>query len=93
VPIKNLKNEQYLIRGIQWDVFNKEIDDLNKNRNIDIGSKITKYSPLLVKEQICMANRRVVHIVKDIILDNTHTATRILINDYHRKYYHSNNKL
>ena len=96
-PIQVVKeSENYWYRVIQSDCFQTEMSELKKGKDVAKSSKIANLSPFLDQNQILRANGRV-NLVNEnfenqpIILDSNHYATRLLISEYHRKYYHSSN--
>ncbi|XP_076394270.1 uncharacterized protein LOC143265515, partial [Megachile rotundata] len=87
--------EQYWYRVIQEEYFGAEIVALRHGRNINKGSKIAGLNPYVDEQGILRANGRVTATGlegfdnRPIILEGRHPATKLLIAEYHRKFYHA----
>ncbi|XP_076395364.1 uncharacterized protein LOC143265692 [Megachile rotundata] len=87
--------EQYWYRVIQEEYFGAEIVALRDGRNINKGSKIAGLNPYVDEQGILRANGRVTATGlegfdnRPIILEGRHPATKLLIAEYHRKFYHA----
>ncbi|XP_076385089.1 uncharacterized protein LOC143263989 [Megachile rotundata] len=87
--------EQYWYRVIQEEYFGAEIVALRNGRNINKGSKIAGLNPYVDEQGILRANGRVTATGlegfdnRPIILEGRHPATKLLIAEYHRKFYHA----
>lgn len=87
------KNEEYWYRVIQSESFETEINALKNGKNVHKHSKIAMLYPYLDKNQILRAKGRAENgpdeVNNPIILHSKHFATKYLIAEYHRRYYHS----
>ncbi|XP_076246401.1 uncharacterized protein LOC143186603 [Calliopsis andreniformis] len=89
--------ENYWYRVIQSDVFADELKALMTGKSVNKGSRIVALKPFLDAIGILRASGRVIKLADEefcnqpIILDAKHAATRLLIQNYHRRYYHGSN--
>ena len=87
--------ENYWFREIQSVCFPNEIIDLKKKETINKNSKIINVQPFMDKNGILRAKGRVTNINEmmfnnqPIILDGKHPACKLLITEYHRRFYHA----
>ena len=94
---KKEESENYWYRVIQRDCFPDEIAAIQRGRELKKGSKILQVRPFLDKQLVLRAYGRVKIIdgiefnSRPVILYAKHPATKRLIAEYHRKYYHSSN--
>ncbi|XP_076648090.1 uncharacterized protein LOC143356360 [Halictus rubicundus] len=88
--------ERYWFREIQATIFGQELEALRNERKIHKGSRIAKLQPFVDEHGIMRANGRVINVEgfvfnnNPIILDGKHPATRLLVAEYHRRFYHAN---
>ncbi|XP_076398077.1 uncharacterized protein LOC143266403 [Megachile rotundata] len=89
--------ERYWYRIIQADCFHEEMTAIRCNKELKKTSKIANLRPHIDEHGILRATGRVTKIHEDefnnfpIILEGKHPATKLLITDYHRRFYHANN--
>lgn len=88
--------ERFWFREIQATAFARELEALRNNKEINKGSRIAKLRPFVDEHGILRANGRVTNI-KDfvfnnnpVVLDGKNPATRSLVAEYHRRFYHAN---
>ncbi|XP_076389575.1 uncharacterized protein LOC143264787 [Megachile rotundata] len=90
-----LSAEQYWFREIQTEYFAQELDAIGKGKEINRSSKIIQLQPFLDERGILRANGRVTKIAgyefnnNPIILEGKHPATRALVMEYHRRFFHA----
>ncbi|XP_076660490.1 uncharacterized protein LOC143363843 [Halictus rubicundus] len=86
--------ERYWYRVIQAEHFEKEINTIKNGKDLNRDSKIAGLRPYLDECGILRASGRAVNIRESefnnhpIILDGEHPATRMLIKEFHRRFYH-----
>lgn len=91
-----LSAERYWYRQIQTECFPQELETLRSGKEINKASRIIKIQPFLDENKILRASGRVTNVKgfefnnNPIVLDAKHPATRSLIADYHRRFFHAN---
>ncbi|XP_076279059.1 uncharacterized protein LOC143208473 [Lasioglossum baleicum] len=98
MTVDNIANaERYWFRVIQAEHFGKEIAAIEKGKDVPKASKLASLKPYLDEDRILRASGRAVNIHEvefnnyPIILDGKHIATKMLVKEYHRRYYHASN--
>ncbi|XP_076660183.1 uncharacterized protein LOC143363496 [Halictus rubicundus] len=87
--------EQYWFHEIQSDIFAQELEALRSGKEVHKSSRIVKLQPLVDENGILRASGRVTKVKgfefnnNPIILDGKHPATRALVAEYHRRFYHA----
>ncbi|XP_076661126.1 uncharacterized protein LOC143365004, partial [Halictus rubicundus] len=90
--------EHYCYRSIQSEMFVEELEALKAKKGINKKSKIVALKPYVDEKGILRAWGRVTKIAEEefnnhpIILDSKHPATKLLIEHYHRRFYHASNE-
>ncbi|XP_076626466.1 uncharacterized protein LOC143344360 isoform X2 [Colletes latitarsis] len=90
--------EQYWYRKIQADHFSEELSAIKNNKPVSKASKIANLQPYIDECGILRASGRATKIHEaefnnyPIILEGRHSATRMLIKEYHRRFYHDSNE-
>ncbi|XP_058803620.1 uncharacterized protein LOC131671301 [Phymastichus coffea] len=86
---------RFWYREIQRACFAEEIDALNRQKEFRKGSKLINLRPFIDKNGILRAESRVQGAelsYNPIILDARHFATKLLIDSYHKRFFHANNE-
>lgn len=99
ITINNIEeHEEYLYRTIQIESFAREVAELKRNKNIFKNSSIVNLKPYLDERDVLRVNGRASGIKNinfnnnPIILDSKHIITKLLIADYHRRFFHGSNE-
>ena len=91
--------EDFCIRSIQAECFNDEINRLLESKNVSKKSKILNVRPFINSNGILCADRRVTRLNNLIfnnnpaILDGKHPAVKLLLKEYHRRFYHASHEI
>lgn len=87
--------EEFCFRSIQTDCFREEIKLLSQNKILNKNSNILKLNPFLDAKGILRAQGRVTKI-NDLLFNNSpiilhakHPAVKMLLQKYHRRFYHA----
>ncbi|XP_076387355.1 uncharacterized protein LOC143264372 [Megachile rotundata] len=89
--------ERCWYRIIQADCFHEEMNAIRCNKELKKTSKIANLWPHIDEHGILRVTGRVTKIHEDkfnnfpIILEDKHPATKLLITEYHRRFYRANN--
>lgn len=88
-------SEQFWYRVIQNECFQDEINALENGNEVSKRSKIANLTPYIDEHRILRANGRVTAPALEdfnnqpIILESKHPATKLLIAEYHRRFFHA----
>lgn len=100
------KAEQRLIHRAQYDCFMNELFVLRGNRNkpeshqyIEKSSAIYTYSPYLEKDGLIRVRGRIdaapnadFAVKRPVLLPRDHRITKLIVDDYHRRFHHQNHE-
>ena len=90
--------ERFWFREIQADSFPEELRAARRNIEMRKNSRIGKLTSFLDKEGLLRAKGRVTKLVdcefnnSPIILDGRYTATKMLLIEFHRRFFHGSNE-
>ena len=86
--------EEYWFRIIQQDCFSEELNLLQQRQSLNKSTKILILNPFIDSKGILRAEGRVTKMNNllfnnnPIILDAKHSAVKLLLKNYHRRFYH-----
>lgn len=92
--VAKILSEEYWFRVIQADAFGYEVKVIKSKGKLGKSSKIASLTPTIGNDGLIRANGRVTSAAAvgfnnhPIVLEGSHFATKLLIADYHRRYYH-----
>ncbi|XP_053698893.1 uncharacterized protein LOC128745845 [Sabethes cyaneus] len=83
----------FLVQQAQRESFSAEIAALNKGKSINSSSSINRLNPILVEGILCVGGRLAKAPVSvsrkhPMILSHHHPLARLILHDYHCKYFH-----
>ena len=90
--------EDFCIRTIQTESFNYEINQIRQNKPLNKKCKILNMRPFINSNGFLCAEGRVTKIDNvlfnnfPIILDGKHPCVKLLLKEYHRRFYHGSHE-